>query len=399
MSNPPDRPDNPERGERPATRLAHAGRDPTRFAGFVNTPVFRGSTILFETVDGLQGGGGRTTTYGRKGSPSIDALQDTIAELEGGARTLLTPSGLAAISATLLSLVGAGDHILVADSVYRPTRLFCDGVLARLGVETTYYDPLIGAGIDALLRPNTRLVFVESPGSQTFEMQDIPAIARHTGPRGIWLVADNTWASPLYCNPFRLDVDVSIQSATKYVVGHADALLGAITCTERASEQVTRGVQALGMTAGSEEVYLALRGIRTLGVRLERHWRSGLEIARWFATRPEVATVLHPALESHPGHAIWRRDFTGASGLFSIVLKPAPKPAVTAFLESLRLFGMGYSWGGYESLVVPFDVAAFRTATEWRSEGQGLRFHIGLEDTGDLISDLEQGFEVMAALV
>ncbi len=398
-----DSKDNPSGGEtahegahHTATRLVHAGRDPKAHEGFVNTPVYRGSTVLFETVAELETGN-RRYTYGRKGTPTIEALESAIAELEGGVRTVLAPSGLAAISSALLAFVEAGDHILVSDSVYRPTRLLCDGLLKRLGVETTYYDPLLGAGIEALVRENTRLVFVESPGSQTFEMQDIPAIAKVCRARGLWLIADNTWASPLYCNPFRLGVDVSIQAGTKYVVGHADAMLGTITANERARNAILRGNQALGLVAGSEEVYLALRGLRTLGVRLERHWQAALEMAEWLSARPEVARVLYPALESDPGHDIWRRDYTGASGLFSVILKPIAKPALVAFLESLTLFGMGYSWGGYESLVVPFDLHGYRTATQWRPEGPALRFHIGLEDVRDLKRDLARGFAAMAA--
>jgi cystathionine beta-lyase len=378
------------------TQVIHAGRDPADQHGFVNPPVYRGSTVLFPTVAALTSGDARYT-YGRHGTPTVSGLEEAIAQLEGGARTLLAPSGLAAITASLLAFTKTGDHILVTDSVYRPTRRFCDRVLARMGVETEYYYPLIGAGIAGLLRANTRLVFTESPGSQTFEMQDIPAIAAAARARGIWVLMDNTWASPIYFNPFAHDVDVSIQAATKYIVGHADAMLGAMTGTERAAPFLEQIHTDLGLCPGPEDCYLALRGLRTLAVRLERHDRSARHIATWLQNRSEVARVLHPALPDDPGHALWRRDFTGASGLFSLILNPVSERAVNAMLDGLRLFGLGYSWGGFESLVVPFDPSSYRTATPWNAPGPALRFHIGLEDPADLIADLEDGFARLAA--
>jgi cystathionine beta-lyase len=377
--------------QKEATRLAHAGREPARQHGFVNTPIYRGSTVLFPTVACLEANT-QDFTYGRMGTPTVKALEEAIAELEGGHRTLLTPSGLSAIATALLAFVSVGDEILVADTVYRPNRRFCDNVLKRLGVTTIYYDPLIGAGIKSLITKKTRVVFAESPGSQTFEVQDIPAIVKAAHAAGAVVILDNTWATPLYFKPFAHGVDVSIQAATKYIVGHADAMLGAITATEQASRAVEKAHEDLGLCPGPEDVYLGLRGLRSLGVRLERHQRSGLEIAQWLAGRPEVARVLHPALPSGPGHALWKRDFTGASGLFSIVLKPCTQGAVAAILDGLSLFGMGYSWGGFESLILPFDPAAYRTATTWQAEGPALRLHIGLEDVGDLKADLEAGF-------
>ncbi|HEV7462467.1 MAG TPA: cystathionine beta-lyase [Methyloceanibacter sp.] len=377
--------------QKEATRLAHAGREPARQHGFVNTPIYRGSTVLFPTVACLEANT-QDFTYGRMGTPTVKALEEAIAELEGGHRTLLTPSGLSAIATALLAFVSVGDEILVADTVYRPNRRFCDNVLKRLGVTTIYYDPLIGAGIKSLITKKTRVVFAESPGSQTFEVQDIPAIVKAAHAAGAVVILDNTWATPLYFKPFAHGVDVSIQAATKYIVGHADAMLGAITATEQASRAVEKAHEDLGLCPGPEDVYLGLRGLRSLGVRLERHQRSGLEIAQWLAGRPEVARVLHPALPSGPGHALWKRDFTGASGLFSIVLKPCAQGAVAAILDGLSLFGMGYSWGGFESLILPFDPAAYRTATTWQAEGPALRLHIGLEDVGDLKADLEAGF-------
>ena len=335
------------------TRLAHAGREPSRQHGFVNTPIYRGSTVLFPTVAALEAND-QDFTYGRLGTPTVKALEDAIAELEGGHRTLLAPSGLSAIVTALLAFVAStGDEILVSDSVYRPTRRFCDSVLKRLGVKTIYYDPLIGAGIEKLITKKTRVVFTKSPGSQTFEVQDMPAIAAVAHAAGAVVILDNTWATPLYFKPFEHGADVSIQAATKYIVGHADAMLGAITTTEAVTKTVAKAHEELGVCPGPEDAYLGLRGLRSLGVRLERHQRSGLEIAEWLAARPEVARVLHPALPTDPGHAIWRRDFKGASGLFSIVLKPASHEALARMLDGLKLFGMGYSWGGFESLILP----------------------------------------------
>ncbi len=374
-----------------STQIVHAGRDPFAHHGFVNPPVYRGSTVLFKTLESFEKRQQRYT-YGRRGTPTTEALETAICTLEGGARTMLAPNGLSAITHAVLAFVKAGDHILVPDAVYFPARKFCDGVLARFGVETTYYDPVIGSGITSLLRSNTTVVFTESPGSQTFEVQDIPAIAKAAQAAGAVVLMDNTWASPLYFKPFEHGVDVSIQAATKYIVGHADAMLGSITTNERALGQLVNEAHLLGIGVGTEECYLGLRGLRTIEVRLERHMRSGLEIARWLEARPEVARVIHPGLESHPGHAIWKRDFLGASGLFAFVLKPVPKPAVAAMLEGLELFGMGASWGGFESLVLPFDPSAYRTATTWKTEGPCVRIHIGLEDVGDIKSDLDAGF-------
>jgi cysteine-S-conjugate beta-lyase len=382
----------PPRPHAPATKVVHSGRAPHDNFGFVNPPVYRGSTVLFPTAEKLWKRD-QPYTYGRSSTPTVKSLEEAIADVEGGAATALTASGYQAVSTAILAFVKSGDHILMVDSVYQPTRKFCDYMLAKLGVETTYYDPLIGAGIDALVRPNTRIIFTESPGSQTFEVQDIPAIARVARERELWLLMDNTWASPLYFRPFDHGVDVSIQAATKYIVGHADAMLGAITSNARAAKQVALAKEQLGVCPGSEETFLGMRGLRTLATRLAQHQRSGLEIARWLEGRPEVARVLHPGLPSHPQHALWKRDFLGATGLFSIVLKPASDKAVAAMLDGLQLFGMGFSWGGYESLIIPFDPKPYRTATKWAAEGPALRLHIGLEDVDDLRADLDAGFK------
>ncbi len=382
----------PPRPHAPATKVVHSGRAPHDNFGFVNPPIYRGSTVLFPTAEKLLKRD-QPYTYGRSSTPTVRSLEEAIAEVEGGAATALTASGYQAVSTAILAFVKSGDHILMVDSVYQPTRKFCDYMLAKLGVETTYYDPLIGAGIADLVRPNTRIIFTESPGSQTFEVQDIPAIARVARERELWLLMDNTWASPLYFRPFDHGVDVSIQAATKYIVGHADAMLGAITSNARAAKQVALAKEQLGVCPGSEETFLGMRGLRTLATRLAQHQRSGLEIARWLEGRPEVARVLHPALPSHPQHALWKRDFLGATGLFSIVLKPASDKAVAAMLDGLQLFGMGFSRGGYESLIIPFDPKPYRTATKWAAEGPALRLHIGLEDVDDLRADLDAGFK------
>ena len=380
----------------PATTVAHTGRDARAQHGFVNPPVYRGSTVLFPTLEKLRTRA-QDYTYGRRATPTTKALEAALCELEGGAETILVGSGYQAVTTAVLAFVKAGDHILVTDSAYDPTRKFCDQLLTRLGVETEYYDPTLAGEIANLVRDNTRLIFTESPGSQTFEMQDIPAISKVAKDNDLWLLMDNTWASPLYFQPLAHGVDVSIQACTKYIVGHADAMLGAITSTARAAKYIENAKETLGTTPGSEETFLGLRGLRTLDVRLERHQASAKRIAEWLESRDEVERVIHPALESHPGHAIWKRDFKGASGLFGVILKPVETVALAAFLDHLQYFGMGYSWGGFESLLIPVLPGNYRTATTWAPDGPTLRLHIGLEDVEDLKSDLEAGFARMAA--
>lgn len=375
-----------------ATRLAHAGRDPDGGA-FVNPPVVHASTVLFDSVARMKG---RTEvparwTYGRRGTPTSEALESAISELEGAVGTVLTPSGASACGMALMALLSAGDHLLMIDSVYAPTRNICDGLLKRFGIETTYFDPLIGAGIADLIRPTTKAIFLEAPGSLTFEMPDLPAIVTAARAREILTLIDNTWATPLYFRPLDHGIDVSIMAATKYVVGHSDALVGTIACGPRAWKRVKSAHGDLGMFTGPDDMYLALRGLRTMAVRLAHHQRSALAIAEWFQARPEVARVLYPALPSDPGHAIWKRDFAGASGLFGVVMKGGNDEAIAAFLDHLELFGLGYSWGGFESLAIPADPRAVRSAVPWKAEGALLRFQIGLEDTGDLIADLDAG--------
>jgi cystathionine beta-lyase len=390
-----DQQSNPPNAE---TTLVTAGRDTKAQKGFVNPPVVHGSTVLYPTADDLHAHRGEFQ-YGRHGTPTTKALQEALMALEGPqcAGVGLAPSGLSAITTTLLAVLKAGDHLLVCDNVYRPSRNFCNGLLAGYGVETTYFDPLIGAGVAELFKPNTRAVLVEAPGSQSFEMPDIPAIAAVAHARGALVIDDNTWATPLYHRSLEQGVDISMQAATKYIGGHSDIMFGTISANAKAWPLIVEATRQLGVCAGPDDVFLALRGLRTLAVRLAQHQRSGLEMARWLATRPEVIRVLHPALESDPGHAIWKRDFTGASGLFSVVLRPAPQKAIDALLNTVRLFGMGYSWGGFESLVIPFDCEGYRTATKWSPDGPALRLHIGLENVDDLKADLARGFAAFNA--
>jgi cysteine-S-conjugate beta-lyase len=383
---------------KPATKLVVGGRDPAANLGFVNPPVYHASTVLYPSAGDFLARRARYV-YARRGTPTSEALEGALRELEGPAcaGVALLPSGLTAISTALLAVLKAGDHLLVTDSAYQPTRKFCNGVLTRYGISTTYYDPMIGADIGALMQPNTRAVFVEAPGSLSFEVQDVPAIAAAAHTRGALVLMDNTWASPLYFRAFDKGVDLSIQAATKYIGGHSDVMLGTVSANAATWGGLKETVHALGLCVGPDDIYLGLRGLRTLGVRLAAHYQAGLKVARWLAARPEVARVLHPALETCPGHAIWARDFAGASGLFSVVLKPYPQSAVNAFLDELDLFGIGASWGGFESLAIPFDCTSFRTATAWAPGGPTVRFHIGLEDTDDLIGDLERGFAALAA--
>ena len=383
-------------GLRSRTRLVHVGRDPREQHGFVNTPIYRGSTVLADTIDDYLGGQNRYT-YGTHGTPTTDALTDAWNDVAGAAGTVLTPSGLAAITVALLSVLGAGDHLLVTDSAYFPTRRFCDGTLKRFGVETTYYDPKVGAGIAELIRPNTRAVLVEAPGSQSFEMQDIPAISAACRPRGVAVVMDNTWATPLFFPPHERGVDIAIEAGTKYLSGHSDLLLGLTSANAQHWPALKRCFTEFAICAGPEDVFLGLRGLRTMELRLREAERQGLAMARWLQGRPEVLRVLHPALPDHEGHAIWRRDFSGSSGLFSIVLKPGTRGAVAAMVDGLELFGIGASWGGYESLVIPFDCTRYRTATQWDPGGPTLRLSIGLEDLEDLKEDLDRGFTRLRA--
>ena len=377
------------------TVVTHSGRDPRRYAGLVNTPVFRGSTVLFPDVQSYEGrdpDNYKSMRYGIHGTPTTFALEEALAKLEGGHAAVALSSGLAAITAALCAFVKNGDHLLITDSVYGPARGFCDRRLKPFGVEVEYYDPLIGAGIDKLIRPNTRLVYCESPGSLTFEMQDIPAIAAAAHARGIPVLADNTWGTPYFYRSFEHGVDVSIHAGTKYIVGHSDTLMGAVVTNEKCWLTVRRTVADFGFSVSPDDCYLALRGLRTIGVRMRHQQQSALRIARWLAARPEVLRVLYPPLESDTGHALWKRDFSGAASLFGVVLKPVAWDAVGRMIGAFSLFGIGSSWGGFESLAIRVDVSKIRTATKWNPGGPLIRLHIGLEDPDDLIADLEQAF-------
>ena len=378
-----------------------AGRDPKAHYGAVNTPIYRASTILFETFEDFAAAvhdpANYKFTYGRTGTPTSASLENAIARLEGGAHCRLAPSGLAAITTALLAFLSSGDHLLMTLGAYHPTHNFCDSLLKQFGIETTYYEPLIGADIEKLIRSNTKVVFVESPSTALFEVQDIPAIAQVAHARGVIVMMDNTWASPLYFKPFKHGVDVSIQAATKYIVGHSDAMLGSITCTEAGWEKVKNAHRFLGQMAGPDDTFLALRGLRTLAARLPVHHRNGVALARWIATQPEVEHVYHPALESDPSYALWKRDFLGASGLFSFRLKPwVTREALGAMLEALELFGIGASWGGFESLVLPFRLKTYRSVSK-EDDRWVVRVHAGLENVEDLKADLETGFAKLAS--
>jgi cystathionine beta-lyase len=383
---------------RSRSRLVHLGRDAEASQGFVNVPPFRGSTVLFPDVATLKSRKQRYV-YGTHGTPTTEALSEAWSAISGAAGTTLVPSGLAAIVVSLMTALGAGDHLLMTDSAYQPARIFCDATLKRMGVQTTYYDPLIGSEISALMRANTKAVFVEAPGSQSLEVQDIPAIAAAAHARGACVIADNTWATPLFFSPHAHGVDIAVEAGTKYLSGHSDLLLGLVSANAQWFPRLAKTVDQMAIQPGPEDVFLALRGLRTMELRLREAERQGLALAHWLKTRPEVLRVIHPALPEDPGHAIWKRDFSGSSGLFSVVLKPAPERAVAAMLDGLELFGMGYSWGGYESLVIPFDCTNYRTATHWAPGGPTLRFSVGLEDIEDLKEDLDRGFRRLAAAV
>ncbi len=379
---------------KPGTAVAHLGRNPREHLGAVNTPVYRASTILFDSVAELEAamrGDYPGMTYGLHGLPTVEDLQRAVTGLEGGYAALAVASGLAAITLALLGATRAGDHVLVTDSVYGPTRRFCDNQLKRYGVEIDYYDPLIGAGIERLMRPNTRIVFVESPGSLSFEVQDVPAIAAAARARDALVLMDNTWATPIGFPAFARGVDMSIHAATKYIGGHSDVLSGLIVCNAATYPRMHRLWTDMGVSASTDDCFLALRGLRTLAVRLRRHTESALKIAQWLRERDEVHEVIFPALPGSRGHELWKRDFTGACGLFGVVLKPVSKARVDAMLDGLRLFRMGFSWGGFESLIIPAHPERTRSATRWEAAGPYIRLHVGLEDVDDLIADLADG--------
>jgi cystathionine beta-lyase len=384
-----------EEGERPDTKLVSGGRRKEWTSGIVNPPVWRASTILFDSVADMRAAyppeDGRLH-YGRNGTPSQWSLAEALSDLEpGAAGTRLFPSGVAAISVALMSVLRPGDELLMVDSTYAPTRSFCDGLLQQYGVATRYYDPLVGCGIRDLIGPNTRAIFLESPGSLTFEVQDVPGICAIAKERGLVTLLDNTWATPFFFPAMAAGADFSILACTKYVVGHSDVMLGSVTTTSEHWSRLCETSRALGQHVSPDDAYLAARGLRTLGVRLKRHEENGLLVAQWLKEQPQVAKVLHPAFLECPGHEYWTRDFTGSSGLFSFVFKGGNDAARTRFVDGLRHFGIGYSWGSYESLVLPVDPQRVRSVTEREEDGPMVRLHIGLEDPEDLIADLAAG--------
>ena len=380
------------------TIIVGAGRHPEDNYGIVNPPVYHASTILFPTMQAYQAEKPPgTVRYGRRGTPTSFALEQAVAELEGADHAVTMCSGLSAVYCALSAFVAGGDHVLMADNVYGPARNIANTILARFGVEITFFDPLIGAHIAGLIRDKTRAVYFESPGSHTFEMLDVPAVAAAARDRGVKVLMDNTWASPLFFKPFEHGVDLVVHAATKYIVGHSDAMLGVVTMRRADYDQLREHTQAMGVCAGPDDIYLGQRGLRTIGVRMRQHQVNAARMAEWLQSRPEVSRVLYPALPEDPGHEIWKRDFLGASGLFGVILKPCENSAVAAMLNGLELFGMGSSWGGYESLLVPSNPAKNRTATTWAPEGPSLRMHVGLEDVDDLIADLEKGFARLKA--
>lgn len=380
-----------------ATKIVSLGRDKKWTKGVINPPVVRASTVVFESLEHLAkaaaGRGKGELFYGRRGTDTHFALQAAIAELEGGVGTALYPSGAAAISGALLSFLKSGDHLLMVDSVYEPTRDLCDKLLAGLGITTTYYDPMIGAGIAELIQPNTKVLYLESPGSITMEVQDVPTLCNIAHQYGLVTMLDNTWSSPINCRPFELGVDISIQAATKYIVGHSDVMMGTATANEQHWEQLRENSYLLGQCVSADDAYLALRGLRTLGVRMAQQEKNALTIAHWLESRPEVDHIRHPAFASCPGHEFFKRDYLGSNGLFSFVLKTGDRQAMKAFVEGMQHFKMGFSWGGYESLIVAeFGIDKIRTVTQWDSSKPMFRLHIGLEDTEDLIADLQAAF-------
>jgi cystathionine beta-lyase len=364
------------------------GRHPDDHFGFVNTPVFRGSTVLFKTLDDLESQK-QAYLYGRAGNPTTRSVEVVVTELEGAHDTHLVPSGLSAITVAILACVAAGDEILMTDSAYEPTRTFCDKFLSQMGVSTRYYDPRIGAGIAKLIGENTKAIFVESPGSGTFEVQDLPSIISVAGPRGIRVIVDNSWATPLFHQPLRMGADIVVHAATKMFVGHSDAFGGTVSANEAAWPDVAKTRRLLGLFTSGDEGFLIARGMRTLAIRMKEHESRALELAAWLEGREGVERVIHPGLASHPDHAIFKRDFSGSGSLFSVLLAPAPRTALAAMVDGFSLFSMGYSWGGYESLCIPVNPAKIRTAVRWQEEGQLIRIHVGFEGLDDLKADMD----------
>lgn len=379
------------------TLLTHAGSKPDEYHGAVNVPPHRMSTIVFRTYEEFEKVPNVPYSYGRAGTPSTAAFEEGIAAIEGAYRSVATCSGLSAILTALIAFAEAGDHILMTDNCYGPSRKSCEEILRRFGVDVEYYPPMIGTEIEKLFRPNTKLVFMEAPGSLTFEVQDIGAITAAAKKAGIKTAIDNSWATPLFFQPLEFGIDISVMSATKYVSGHSDVMLGVVSTNEAAWPQVKRAALMLGLCGGSEELYLGLRGLRTLNVRLQQHQKNALDIAEWLANRKEVKSVRHPALPSCPGHENWKKYYKGSSGTFGIILHETNREKIAAMLNGMKIFNLGFSWGGFESLLFPEQPKPIRTAEVWTEEGFSLRLHIGLEDVEDIRADLDAGLARLAA--
>ncbi|WP_413284662.1 cystathionine beta-lyase [Vibrio sp. MA40-2] len=383
------------------TKLVTAGRDKKWTNGVVNPPVQRASTVVFNTVaeknQATKERNNKTLFYGRRGTNTHFAFQEAMNQIEGGAGCALYPCGTAAIANTILSFVETGDHILMVDTCYEPTREFCDVIMKKMGIETTYYDPMIGSGIKQLIQDNTKVLFLESPGSITMEVQDIPTLTEIAKQSDIITILDNTWAAGVNFSPFDFGIDISVQAGTKYIVGHSDVMLGTAVANEKCWPQLQHQSYLMGQCISPDDAYLGLRGLRTLDVRLRQHEENSIKVAKWLADHPLVDHVRHPALETCPGHQFYERDFSGCNGLFSFVLKSSKPAATTALLDSMQHFSMGYSWGGFESLILANEPSSFnslRTVANPKFTGTLIRLHIGLENVDELIADLEQGLTV-----
>lgn len=377
------------------TILTHAGRTPAAHSGTVSTPVYRASTILFPTLEALDNKEHTKLRYGRRGTPTTHALEDAMCEIEQGDRALITPSGTNALAVILTTYAEPGAHFLIMDNAYAPTRKFCSRLLSRFGVETTFYDPTIGADIEKLVRPETKLIFMEAPGSQTFEVHDIAAIVDVAKRHGIATAIDNTWSGGYFCQPIQMGVDISIQSGTKYLSGHADVMLGTIVCTNEQYDRLRDTYLLMGVCVSPDDAWLVLRGLRTLGVRLRQHDINGRYVADWLTRQPEVLRLMHPGVEGDAFYDLWKKQFTGASGLFGFIISETDRPKLAKLFDGLSLIGMGSSWGGFETLMVPTNPTINRTATQWAPQGQTMRIHVGLEDPEDIVQEIRAGFDRM----
>ena len=384
------------------TKIILSGKNNNSKNSFVNSPIYKGSTVIFKTVKemnaSMKNKHMQTLAYGRYGSPSTFEFEKAIAEIEGGYSAVATSSGTAAIVASLLAILKTGDHILITDSAYGITRNLTKNLLKNMGISTTFYNPNIGIEIQDLIKKNTKAIFLESPGSLTFEIQDVPMLVEIANKNNLVTIIDNTWGTPLFFKPFYHGIDISIQSATKYIVGHSDAMLGVIITNKKYEKCIRESAHNMGSCPGPEDIYLGIRGIKTLSIRLERHQKNALKIIEWLKTRKEIDKILYPAIPENSGYKIWKRDFLGASGLFGVTLKKTKKSLIHQMLNKLQLFNIGYSWGGYESLILPVNPEKYRDTYQWKKEGGTLRIHAGLENADDLINDLKENINILRGI-